>query len=84
MYLEGTAVEVNVPQITVRRLLSHDADIVLMASRHGTSYMHILQALGVRCIAVEGSVDEKTKLPQFNASCVQYAVREILDSVSEE
>ena len=40
--------------------------------------------MGVRCIEVEGALDEKTKLPQFNASCVQHAVREILASVADE
>ncbi|KAI0757600.1 UPF0052-domain-containing protein [Daedaleopsis nitida] len=43
-----------------------------------------ITALGVRCLEVEGALDEKSKQPQFNAACVQHALRDILDSVSEE
>ncbi|OJT11583.1 hypothetical protein TRAPUB_11892 [Trametes pubescens] len=37
-------------------------------------------ALGVRCVEVDGSADERTQLPQFDAPSVTRAVHEILDS----
>ncbi|KAI0656776.1 UPF0052-domain-containing protein [Cubamyces menziesii] len=43
-----------------------------------------ITALGVRCVEVEGPIDERTKLPQFDASCVARAIRSILDSMPEE
>ncbi|KAH9938994.1 UPF0052-domain-containing protein [Epithele typhae] len=57
VYLKGTAVAVDVRQIT---------------------------ALGVRCVAVDGPIDEKTKQVQFDAACVHRAVEEILDGVAED
>ncbi|TBU54005.1 hypothetical protein BD310DRAFT_936957 [Dichomitus squalens] len=57
VYLKGTAVEVDIPQITY---------------------------LGVRCIEVEGPIDERSQLPQFDASSVTLAIREILDSFADE
>ncbi|KAI8983245.1 UPF0052-domain-containing protein [Trametes punicea] len=41
-------------------------------------------ALGVQCVEVEGSIDERTQVPHFDASCVSHAIREILDNVSAE
>ncbi|KAH9855840.1 UPF0052-domain-containing protein [Lenzites betulinus] len=41
-------------------------------------------ALGVRCMEVDGSLDERTQLPQFDAACVSRAIRDILDSMREE
>ncbi|RPD70798.1 UPF0052-domain-containing protein [Lentinus tigrinus ALCF2SS1-7] len=43
-----------------------------------------IMALGVRCIEVEGTLNETTKLPQFDAPCVHQALKEITDGVSEE
>ncbi|KAI0638853.1 UPF0052-domain-containing protein [Trametes polyzona] len=43
-----------------------------------------ITALGVRCVEVDGSLDERTKLPQFDALCVTRAVRNILDSLRED
>ena len=75
VYLKGTAVPVDIQQITVRflYLLLEDSQLTVRA-----------QGLGVRCIAVEGPVDERTKVPRFDAASVQSAIREILDSVSED
>ncbi len=42
------------------------------------------QSLGVRCIEVEGPLNDKTNLPQFDPACVKRALQEILDSISEE
>ncbi|OSD05676.1 UPF0052-domain-containing protein [Trametes coccinea BRFM310] len=39
-------------------------------------------ALGVRCVEVEGSIDERSQLPQFDASSVSRAIHEILVSMS--
>ncbi|PIL30733.1 hypothetical protein GSI_06901 [Ganoderma sinense ZZ0214-1] len=44
----------------------------------------LITQLGVRCIGVEGPMDERTKLPQFDASSINEAVREILESVTDE
>ncbi|EIW65219.1 UPF0052-domain-containing protein [Trametes versicolor FP-101664 SS1] len=43
-----------------------------------------ITALGVRCVEVDGSADERTQLPQFDAPSVTRAVHEILDSMREE
>jgi len=39
-----------------------------------------ITAIGVRCVEVDGQVDESTGLPQFDAACVQSAIRDILES----
>ncbi|KAI1790455.1 hypothetical protein LXA43DRAFT_505430 [Ganoderma leucocontextum] len=44
----------------------------------------LITHLGVRCIGVEGPIDERTKLPQFDTSSVNEAIREILESVTDE
>jgi len=43
-----------------------------------------IMALGVRCVEVEGSSDEKTGLPQFDAACVRQAMRDIIEADTRE
>ncbi|KAI0369914.1 UPF0052-domain-containing protein [Pilatotrama ljubarskyi] len=43
-----------------------------------------ITALGVRCVEVEGPLDERTQRPQFNAPSVAHAIRDILDSLRED
>ncbi|KAM5542180.1 hypothetical protein V8D89_004053 [Ganoderma adspersum] len=44
----------------------------------------LITQLGVRCVGVEGPIDERTNLPQFDTSSVNEAIREILGSVTDE
>ncbi|OCH88344.1 UPF0052-domain-containing protein [Obba rivulosa] len=37
-----------------------------------------ITALGVRCVGVDGHVDERSGVPQFDAACVQSAIQHVL------
>ncbi|KAI0771043.1 UPF0052-domain-containing protein [Trametes elegans] len=43
-----------------------------------------ITALGVQCVEVEGRVDERSKLPQFDAVSVAHVVHNILDNMRDE
>lgn len=71
VYLKHTSVHVDVPLITV--------SVMIILGRKGHSRLLIYdQALGVRCIEVAGGVDNNNRSPQFDASCVRQAIRQIL------
>lgn len=70
VYLKGTSVEVDVGKVTVRGRIPQSSvrSLIFMLS----------QALGVKCVVVEGPVDERTGVPKFNADCVRQAILGIL------
>lgn len=74
VYLRGALVSVDVPHITVSRLLRN-----VRSMTHGS--WHLLQTLGVRCVEVESSVGSEG-VPQFDAACVQVAIQRILSEES--
>lgn len=38
----------------------------------------VLKELGVECVLVEGVLDEKSSVPQFDADCVRSAMHRII------